>query len=615
MEQGQSEPLHGDKATVPAQKSVDLKSLLKGSTEDFYFHWLELQCSLESEIVQGVLVLWDEQKRSYIPVSRWPLQSDPAVLLEIAEQVLAEECPLFAPLDSIPGHSAVGYPVVVGDQLQGVVAIELQTTERQLINGVMQILQWSVGWIELLQNKSALQSSRNRISELESSMRLLAVVQSESAFEAAAIGFVTELATSMSCARVSIGFPKGAVVELKAVSHSSQFTHRMNLIRAISEAMEEAIILGSPIVFPPGKEDVRSASHETLAGSFGSSRILTVPIYGNAQYYCAVTLERDDDSDFLPAEIEYCRAVSTLVAPSLEEKRLNSRMLALKINDAFMDQVKRMTGPHYPGRKLFASIALALVVFFTFADGTYRVSANASLEGEFQRTIASPLNGYIDNVPVRAGDRVAEGDLLCQLDNTDLRLERLGYLAERSQYQNEFQGAFASQDRAQLNIAKAQIDQVEARLQLVEEKLARTEVSAPFDGLLVSGDLSQRIGSYVEQGEELFVLVPEDNYRLMLNVDEKDIGDVSPGQKGELILTALPSVTIMFEVVRVEPESQPAEGYNSFRVEARLGEGVVNLQPGLEGIGKITIDERNLLSIWTRGLRNWFTLLVWKWRP
>jgi hypothetical protein len=50
-------------------------------------------------------------------------------------------------------------------------------------------------------------------------------------------------------------------------------------------------------------------------------------------------------------------------------------------------------------------------------------------------------------------------------------------------------------------------------------------------------------------------------------------------------------------------------------VEARLDQPHARLQPGMEGVGKIAIDERRLVWIWLRTLIDWGRLAFWSWTP
>ena len=162
-------------------------------------------------------------------------------------------------------------------------------------------------------------------------------------------------------------------------------------------------------------------------------------------------------------------------------------------------------------------------------------------------------------------------------------------------------------------MVSAQIAQSEAQLALVEEQLARTLMLAPIDGLIVSGDLSQSLGSPVERGQVLFEIAPLNDYRVALQVDERDIAQVKTGQSGQLALAGIPNDVLPFAVRRITPVATAEEGRNYFRVEAHLSKPSSRLRPGMEGVGKIDIGQRKLIWIWTHSLLDWARLWAWKW--
>ena len=138
---------------------------------------------------------------------------------------------------------------------------------------------------------------------------------------------------------------------------------------------------------------------------------------------------------------------------------------------------------------------------------------------------------------------------------------------------------------------------------------------APFDGIVISGDLSQLIGSPVELGKKLFEIAPLDNYRVVLQVDETDIGFVRVAQHGRLLVSGIAGDTISFKVTKVTPVATAADGQNFFRVEAPLAEVPANLRPGMQGVGKVSVGERRLWWILTHGFTDWLRLTLWKWMP
>ena len=145
--------------------------------------------------------------------------------------------------------------------------------------------------------------------------------------------------------------------------------------------------------------------------------------------------------------------------------------------------------------------------------------------------------------------------------------------------------------------------------------MLRTQLTAPFDGLVVSGDLTQALGSPVERGQVLFTVAPLDVYRILLQIDERDIGNVAQGQQGSLVLSSMPEKDHAFAVGKITPVSTAEEGRNYFQVEAKITEGSEMLRPGMEGVAKITVDRKPLIWIWTHRLLDWLRLTFWKLLP
>jgi multidrug resistance efflux pump len=205
--------------------------------------------------------------------------------------------------------------------------------------------------------------------------------------------------------------------------------------------------------------------------------------------------------------------------------------------------------------------------------------------------------------------------VLCKLDDRDLQLERSKWSSQEEQSLKEYYEALGHRNAPQVQVLAAQIDQAKAQVALIDDQLSRTKVSAPFDGMVVSGDLSQSLGSPVERGQVLFEVAPLEAYRIILQVDERDIAEVAQGQRGHIVLAGFPNEPLPFTVEKLTPVSTSNEGRNYFRVEARLQSTPERIRPGMEGVGKIEIDRRRLIWIWTHEVVDWARLKLWQWLP
>lgn len=586
--------------------------------DEYASAWLALQCSMIEGVRTGLLAM-KSPADSWLPIAGWPAIGDSPHLQEIIEQVAQDRCGVVSELVR-PGGSGIwygiGYPALVDEELLAVVALELAVEDASALTRAMERLQWGVSWLELYGRRRSREEGKAALTRLQTSFDLLAGVLTEESFANACMAFATSLANEFGCDRVSIGFCQGERVKVEALSHSAQLGNRMKLIRCIGIAMDEALLQRQEVLYPaPAGTMTILQAHAELATAFGAGAILTFPLYGREEaYFGAVVLERQGEP-FARDEVDRCRSLVALTAPVLKDKRLNSQPLWRQAARAARIQIGRVIGPGYLGRKFAGAALVFLLLFFTLAEGDYRLSADTTIEGAVRRVLVAPFNGYIEESTVRAGDEVKEGALLCTLDDRDLRLERLNLLSKRSQTQRQYQEALAKGNRAETNILKAQAEQVDAQIELIESQLGRTRIVAPFDAIVLKGDLTQRLGAMVEQGEVLFEVAPLDAYRVILEVDESRIADVQLQQKGVLVLTSLPDAKFNFTVEKVTPVSTAQDGGNFFRVEAQLAETELRLRPGMEGVGKIGVDRRKLISIWTRSMLEWLRLWFWKWWP
>ncbi|MDD2667067.1 HlyD family efflux transporter periplasmic adaptor subunit [Zoogloea sp.] len=163
---------------------------------------------------------------------------------------------------------------------------------------------------------------------------------------------------------------------------------------------------------------------------------------------------------------------------------------------------------------MLAAVMVLLAVPFEF-----RVGGNARVEGEIQRVLVAPADGFLKQALVRPGDLVKAGQLLAELAEQDLQLERSKWSSELAQHENAYSAAMARADRTQLVISQAKADEARAQLALVDGQIGRSHIVAPFDGVLIRGDLTQSLGAPVQRGDVLLTVAPRERFRVIVEVD------------------------------------------------------------------------------------------------
>lgn len=619
--------------TLPASATLDSASVAyldqalwhrfteAATAGSFASAWLTLQISMLDNVSHGVVVLGQADRGPFVPAAVWPEGDDmPASLSRAAESAIAERRGIVHRASqgdqSATRPSQLAYPLLVDDRLFGVVALEFSESDGAGLQAVMRRLQWGCGWLEAYLRRSQQDDTGLTRDKLSRLLELTAIALEHDRFRAAAMAIVTELAIQFGCDRVGIGFRRGRHTKIYALSHTAQFGEQTNLARAITAAMDESLDQLDTIVYPVAEDDrLVTRAHTNLAEVSGANAICTVVISSGDRVLGALNFERSDKQPFDYDTVVLLEHTAALLGPVLEMKRRDDRLLLTKVAESLRNLVLKFVGPRHYATKLVGLLIAGLFVFLSMAEGDYRVTAEAALEGAVQRVVVAPINGYINVAEARAGDEVEQGQVLFSIDDRDLRLEYLKWSSQKEQIERRYRDALAVRNRSEVNIFKAQLDQAEAQLDLLREQIARTQVTAPFDGIVVSGDLSQRLGSPVNRGDVLLSIAPLDAYRVVLHVDERQIADLKAGQKGQLVLAALPRDEFQFVIQKITPVSEAAEGRNRFRVEAELNEGLDLLRPGMQGSGKIMVDRRSLRWIWTHEMVEWFKLWLWYWWP
>jgi len=582
--------------------------------------YLALQIGLLPTVSRGAVVVTEENGSRQLAAA-WPDGVPPTTALTSAIAMAAEQRrgivqrPEAVQNDSdAVADASLAFPIVLDGTVESVVAIELSAVRGSEIRTAMRQLQWGTAWIRERLRQRAEGRARRSLQRVTTAQDMLAAALEEEGFAAACRAATTEIALATQCDRVSVGFVRRGHSRVAAISHSAEFGKRMNLVAMLGEAMDEAIDQRAIIIHPaPPDDPLITRAHAELAHAHNARNVLTTPLFVRDQFIGAFTFERAKDRTFDPDTVAMLDFVAATLAPVLAEKRDNDRWLVVKAGDVFLTQLRRLLGPGHFTRKLVALTAAAAVLFCYFAEGSYRVIADARIEGKVQRALVAPFAGFVKEAPVRAGDAVTEGTVLAALDDRELALERLRWVTERQQRLYEYDRALGERSRADRKIIKAQIDQAEAQMHLIDEQLGRAKLYAPFDGLVVSGDLSQSIGAAVERGEVLFEVAPLAAYRVILQVDESQISHITIGQDGDLLVASLPNETFPITVEKITPVASAQDGRNMFKVEAALQSVEPQLRPGMEGIGKVDVGERRLVWIWSRTLMDWLRVTAWRW--
>jgi membrane fusion protein (multidrug efflux system) len=206
------------------------------------------------------------------------------------------------------------------------------------------------------------------------------------------------------------------------------------------------------------------------------------------------------------------------------------------------------------------------------ATGTVMASEEVELRSE--------VSGKVISLPFREGSKVHKGDLLVKINDADLRAQlfgsrsRLEFITQKEERQRKLREINAVSEE-QYEEARNALTNGQAEVALLEAQLQKTEVHAPFDGVVGLRFVSE--GSYISSATLVARLQDVSFVKVDFSVPEKYAPQVRVGMEVSFTLegTSDPFKGIVYAI---EPKIDPST--RSLRVRARTPNAEGRILPG-----------------------------------
>ena len=369
-------------------------------------------------------------------------------------------------------------------------------------------------------------------------LRLQVALLAHEGLARSATALATTLCDELRCDRVTVGWLHHRSSRVVGMSHGADFDVRQAMFERVAAAMDEAVQQAASVVLPSPADAAQVAmAHLELAGQDTQRALCTVLLAAQGSVLGAITLERAQPP-FSVDEVALCEDAACLAALTLSLKHGAERSWVAATADA----LRRTFGSGGKRARVTLAATLAALAGALLVPVPYHVAAPARLEGSIQRVVAAPVDGFLEQVNVRPGDAVSAGQVLAELATRDLQA-RAPQAPERARAARE-----RVQGGARARRPHAARDQPGARppRRRRSSRSSRTQLHALAACARLSTASSSRatsrsqLGAPVQRGEVLLTVAPNDRFRLIIEVDERDIALVRAGMAGRLALAASP---------------------------------------------------------------------------
>lgn len=222
-----------------------------------------------------------------------------------------------------------------------------------------------------------------------------------------------------------------------------------------------------------------------------------------------------------------------------------------------------------------------------------QVSAVGTLRSNESVIVRPEIAGRISSIHFDEGEPVEAGQTLVSLDDSTHQAELADVRASLNLAERNFKrldelfekGSTSARERDE---ALARAESMRAALQLAQARLAKTDVNAPFSGILGLRRVSP--GDYVTPGQDMVNLEDIDPIKVDFRIPERFLSSLSTGQIIRVRVDAFPGRSFEGEVYAIDPQVDPTG--RSIAIRARVDNADRVLRPGLFARVRLIVDER-----------------------
>jgi len=194
--------------------------------------------------------------------------------------------------------------------------------------------------------------------------------------------------------------------------------------------------------------------------------------------------------------------------------------------------------------------------------------------------------------------RISRDELLAGADADLLRAAQAnvqGAAAQRDAAQAQLERLLAGPTEEQIAAAEARIEQAQVALELAELSLDKAALHAPFDGVVAEVNVTQ--GEMTPASVPAITLIDASRFRVSVNVDEIDVGNLRQGQTARVVLDALPEAEISGVVESIAPAATFEGGVVYYEVIIALAPTDVPIRADMTA--NVTIEVEELTGVLT----------------
>ena len=419
--------------------------------------------------------------------------------------------------------------------------------------------------------------------------------------------------------RAAVALEQRGKLQVRAVSGLDEIRLGDAEVGKLRDLLEWATVSNDEIHIKQHGDEIEADREETKAKFIeyfehtGMRAFYAVPLLDDAGRVGILSFESGDPDFLTDAHVEMIRVLAAQVTVALRNAQLYKEVPFIGVIEPLMQRKKRFMAMEKRRRAMMTTIGVAVVLLLIFLPIPMRLAGDATVAPQNTAQIQPEVDGVVRSIAVHEGDSVKKGAVLADLDDWEYRSALAAAQAKYNGALAEMNRALSANDGTEAGVQRLQADFWASELARARERLEKTQLRSPIDGVVTTPHVDSMVGRRLAKGDTFAEVVNTSSAMVDVAIDQDEVNFLKPGEDSAVKLESFPTRTFNGKVVIVSPKSESTGDDRVFFARVSVPNHDGRIRSGMQGRGKVWAGWRPAGYVMLRRPLMWSWSKLWSW--
>ena len=397
------------------------------------------------------------------------------------------------------------------------------------------------------------------------------------------------------------------------INHGDPEIHRLDVMLRWASVFQDSLYVREKDGRVEAAREESRLKFEEYFRESGMRAWYSLPLGDDTGRLGVLSLESSDPDFLTEAHIEMIKILGGQATVALRNAAMYREVPFIGILEPVLEKKRRFMALEKRRRGALVAVAVAVLLFLIFCPIPMRVAGEATVAPAFRAQVQPEVEGVVQKVYVREGEKVKAGAILADLADWDYRAALAAAEAKYNTAVAQMNRALASNDGTEAGMQRAQVEYWSAERQRARKRLEKTHLRTPIDGVVSTPYVENLVGKHLEPGDSFAEVVDVSKAMVDISIPGSEVPLLRSGERAALKLDGFPNRTFAGLVKVVSPKSGVEGEERVFFARAEVPNAGDEMRSGMQGRGKVSVGWHAAGYVFFRGPAMWLYSKFWSW--